>query len=58
MEVSGHLHTLATLPQGKSPRNPFSRKLGGSQSQSGHGYEEKKFPSLSLLATEPWSSSL
>jgi hypothetical protein len=42
MEVSGHLHAPATLLQGKSPWYPFfGRKLGESQSQSGHCSEEK-----------------
>jgi hypothetical protein len=29
------------IPQGKSPWYPFDRKLGGPQSQSGRGGEEK-----------------
>jgi len=28
MEVSGHLHDPAVLPQGKSPWYPLDRKLG------------------------------
>jgi len=36
MQVSGQLH-----PQGKSPWYPMDRRLGGPQSQSGHGGEEK-----------------
>jgi hypothetical protein len=35
------LHALATLPQGKSPWYPLDRRLGGPQSRSGHGGEEK-----------------
>jgi hypothetical protein len=40
MEVSGQLHAPAALPQGKSPWYPFDR-LGGPQSRSGRGGEEK-----------------
>jgi hypothetical protein len=41
MEVSGQLHALAILPSGKEPLVPNNRKLGGTQSQSGRGGEEK-----------------
>jgi hypothetical protein len=41
MEVSGQLHDPATLPQGKNPRYPLGRRLGGPQSRSGRGGEEK-----------------
>jgi hypothetical protein len=41
MEVSGQLHALAALPQGKSPCYPLDRRLGGLQSRSGPGGEEK-----------------
>jgi len=41
MEVSGHLHTLALQPQGKSPWYPMYRRLGGPQSWSGQNGEEK-----------------
>jgi hypothetical protein len=41
MEVTGQLHTPAALPQGKSPRYPQDRRLGGPQSLSGRGGEEK-----------------
>jgi hypothetical protein len=44
MKVSGQLHALATFPQGKSPWYPLNRRLGGPQSQSGHGVKEKKKP--------------
>jgi hypothetical protein len=40
MEVSGQLHALAALPQGKSPRYPLDTRLGGPQSRSGSGGEE------------------
>jgi len=46
MEVSGKLHDLATLPQGKEPL-----VLGGPQSQYGHSSEEKN--SQPLLGLEP-----
>jgi hypothetical protein len=38
MEVSGQLHALATLLPGKEP---LDRRVGGPQSQAGHGGEEK-----------------
>jgi hypothetical protein len=41
MEISGHLHTPAALPQGKRPWYPLDRRLGESQSRSGRGVEEK-----------------
>jgi hypothetical protein len=41
MQVNGQLHAPAALPQGKSPRYPSDRRLGGSQSRSGRGGEEK-----------------
>jgi hypothetical protein len=41
MELSGQLHAAAALPQGKSPRYPLDRRLGGPQSRSGRGGEEK-----------------
>jgi hypothetical protein len=41
MEVSGHIHTPAAIPQGKSPWYPLDRRLGGPQSRSGRGGEEK-----------------
>jgi hypothetical protein len=44
MEVSGQLHDPAALPQGKSSWNPLDRRLGGPQSRSGRGGEEKKNP--------------
>jgi hypothetical protein len=34
-------------PQGKSPWYPLGRRLGGPQSRSGHGGEEKNFQPLS-----------
>jgi len=41
MEVSGQLHALAALPQGKRPWCPLARRLGRPQSQSGRSGEEK-----------------
>jgi hypothetical protein len=42
MEVSGQLHASAALPQGKSPWYPLNRRVGGPQSRSGRGVEERK----------------
>jgi hypothetical protein len=41
MKVSGQIHTPAALHQGKGPRYPLDRRLGGHQSLSGGGGEEK-----------------
>jgi hypothetical protein len=41
MEVSGQLHAPAALPPGKEPWYPLDRRLGGPQSRSGRGGEEK-----------------
>jgi hypothetical protein len=41
MEVNGQLHAPAALPQGKEPRYPLDRRLGGPQSRSGRNGEEK-----------------
>jgi hypothetical protein len=49
MEVIGQLLTLAALPQGKSPRYLLDRRLGGPQSRSGRGGEEKNSQPLSVL---------
>jgi hypothetical protein len=46
MEVSGQLHAQALYPQGKSPWYPLDRRLGGTQSRSGHSGEEKNFQPL------------
>jgi len=40
MEVSGQLHAPAALPPGTEPY-PLDRRLGGPQSHSGRGGEEK-----------------
>jgi hypothetical protein len=41
MEMGGQLHVPAALPQGKSAWYPLDRRLGGLQSRSGGGGEEK-----------------
>jgi hypothetical protein len=41
MEVSGQLHGPAGLTQSKSPWYTLDRRLGGPQSRSGRGGEEK-----------------
>jgi hypothetical protein len=47
VEVSGQLHAPAALPLGRSPRYPLDRRLGGPQSLSGRGGEEKNSKPLS-----------
>jgi hypothetical protein len=42
MEVSGQLHAPVDSPQGKSPWYPLDGRLGGPQSRSGRGGEEKE----------------
>jgi hypothetical protein len=41
MEVSGQLHAPAAVPQWKGPWYPLGGRLGGPQSRSGRGGEEK-----------------
>jgi hypothetical protein len=41
MEVSGQFHAPAALPQEKSSWYSLNTRLGGPQSRSGHGSEEK-----------------
>jgi hypothetical protein len=41
MEVGGQLHAPTVLPFGKSPFYPLDRRVGGPQSRSGRGGEEK-----------------
>jgi hypothetical protein len=56
MEVSGQFHALAASPQGKSPWHPLDTKLGGPQSGSGRGGEEKNsqpLPGLELSIIQP-----
>jgi hypothetical protein len=55
MEISGQLHTSATLTLGKEAPVPVKQGLGGPHSCSGHGDKEKKY--LLLLGKEPKSSS-
>jgi len=40
MEVNGQLHALAASALRKEPWYPLDRRLGGSQTQSGHGGKE------------------
>jgi len=47
--VSSQLQAPATLPQGKRPWYPLDKWLGGTQSQSGHGGEEKNSQHLPWL---------
>jgi hypothetical protein len=49
MEVSGQLHAPPALSQGKSNWYPLDRWLGGPQSRSGRGGEEKNSQPLSGL---------
>jgi hypothetical protein len=46
MEVSGQLHAPAALLPGKEPCYPLDRGLGGPQSQSERGSEEKNYQPL------------
>jgi hypothetical protein len=41
MQVSGQLHARPLYPQGKSTWYQLDRRLGGPQSRSGRGGEEK-----------------
>jgi hypothetical protein len=44
MEASSQRHTLAALPQGKVPRYPLDRRLGGPKEMVlTQGLEEKSF---------------
>jgi hypothetical protein len=51
VEVCGQFHALAASPPGKIPKYPLDRRLGGLQSQSGHGVKEKN--SQPLLGIDP-----
>jgi hypothetical protein len=51
MKVSGQLHIPAALPPGQSPWYPLHRRLGGPQSRSGRGGEEKNSKLLPALET-------
>jgi hypothetical protein len=42
MEVSGEFYDPELYPQGRSPRYPLCRRLGGPQSRSAHGREDRK----------------
>jgi hypothetical protein len=54
VEVSGELHAAAALPLRKNPWYPLDRRLGGLQSRSGRGGEEKN--SQPPTEIEPWNS--
>jgi hypothetical protein len=56
MDVSRQIHALVTLTQGKNLRYPLDGSLGGHQSRSGRGIEEKN--SQSPPGIEPRSSDL
>jgi len=49
MEVSGQLHAPAALLPAKGPWYPLDRRMGGPQSRSEHGGEEKSSQPLSGL---------
>jgi hypothetical protein len=53
MEVSGQLHAPTALLPGKEPWYPLDRGLGGPQSRSGRGGEEKNSCTLSELSSSP-----
>jgi hypothetical protein len=54
MEVSGQFHAPASFPPGgKSPRYPLDRRLGGPQSRSGRGDEEKEFYHCHCRGSDP-----
>jgi hypothetical protein len=52
MELSSHLHAFATLPLGKSPWYPFSRRLCGPHSQWTYFGEVGSL--LPKLGIKPW----
>jgi hypothetical protein len=58
MDVSGQLHAPAALPPGKEPWYPLDRRLGGSQSRSGRGGEEKNSQQLPVLEPPSYPGSL
>jgi hypothetical protein len=56
MEVSGQLHAVAALPPGKETLVTIGWKLGGLQSRSGCGGEEKNsqpLPGIELTIIQP-----
>jgi hypothetical protein len=62
MEVSGQLRALDALPPGEEPWYPLDRRMGGPQSWSGRGVEEKNSQLLSgiesnHLIVQPVASS-
>jgi hypothetical protein len=57
MEVIGQLHARPLYPQGRSSRYPLDMRLGGSQSRSGRGGEEKIVMNIrvNIALLKPWS---
>jgi hypothetical protein len=56
MEVSSQLHALSALFPGKSPWYSLNRRLGGPQSWTGCGAEEKNsqpLPEIELSIIQP-----
>jgi hypothetical protein len=56
MEMSGQLHPRQLYSEGKSPWYPLDMRLGGPQSRSGRGGEEKNSqprPGLEPLIIQP-----
>jgi hypothetical protein len=59
MGVSGQCHALAALyPRGNDAQYPLYRRLGGPQSRSGCGLEEKSLASAGDRTSIAWSSRL
>jgi hypothetical protein len=56
MEESGQLHAHVALRKRKSLWYPLDRRLGGLQSLSGQGGEEKNSPHLPGLEDNPYLS--
>jgi hypothetical protein len=60
MDESGQLHSPAALPQEKRPWYPLDRRLGGHQSRSGRGGEQKNsqpLPELESPIIQPIAQS-
>jgi hypothetical protein len=58
MEMSGQFHAPSLFSRGKSTLYPLDMRLGGSQSRSGRGGEEKisqPLPGLELPIIQPLS---
>jgi len=58
MEVNGQLHFPAALPTEKEPQYPLYSRLGGPQSRSGRGGEEKHSqPPAGNRTLEPYANT-